>query len=56
MSGFSLSDAITFGIIVGGTVFALMTAVFWIDEKNRWQDEQIKKLSSRDEDSVELAD
>ena len=56
MSGFSLSDAITFGFVVGGIVFAFISAAFWIDEKILWQDEQIKKLSSRDEDSVELAD
>ena len=56
MSGFSLSDAITFGFVVGGIVFSFISAAFWIDEKILWQDEQIKKLSSRDEDSVELAD
>ena len=43
----SFFETISFGILVGGAVFGLLFAAFWLEDKIYDQDEQIEELFSR---------
>ena len=53
MSDNSFLGAFSYGFYVGGAIFGLLSAFFWMDYKIRHQDEQIEELFSRLEDSEE---
>ena len=46
----SFLETFSFGFLVGGAVYGLMFAAFWIDDKICDLDEEIKELNSRLED------
>ena len=52
----SFLETFSYGFLVGGAVYGLMFAAFWIEDKICDQDEQIEKLFSRLEDCEEKID